>query len=446
MGKKIIVAGGGHGGIAAAALLAEHGFDVTVYEKNRREDMGYDWTDIFDRKGLLACGMTMPPEDKYRLKNDMTFFSPSRNKTLKQHVPEDQLEIQMERKDIYNHIIAHAEKCGVKFSYETEILAPVMLGGRVAGIKTKDETIYTDLVIDSAGINSPIRKNLPDALGIQKEPDKYDTFYVYRAFYNKTATVEDDKYRVYLLFDNKQQICWVADDEEYTDVLIGRFSPLTDAEVEDTLGKLRELNDDLGTERLRGGQYVTIPVRQPLGLLVADGYAAIGDSAFMTVPIIGSGIANSLKAARLLADAVIADKDELFSADTLWKYQRDFYKKLGAGLAPIAIIKLMVARFSPKDLDYFFDNEILNSNDMTIGADTNSIMCFIEKLMNFNSLKLKVKGVMSDFVLSKKVLGMNTRIAAVMAITKAMPVRYDRKRVLSWVEGYNKCFKIDKGD
>lgn len=48
MGKKIIVAGGGHGGIAAAALLAEHGFDVTVYEKNRREDMGYDWTDIFD--------------------------------------------------------------------------------------------------------------------------------------------------------------------------------------------------------------------------------------------------------------------------------------------------------------------------------------------------------------------------------------------------------------
>ena len=200
MGKKIIVAGGGHGGIAAAALLAEHGFDVTVYEKNRREDMGYDWTDIFDRKGLLACGMTIPPEDKYRLKNDMTFFSPSRNKTLKQHVPEDQLEIQMERKDIYNHIIAHAEKCGVKFSYETEILAPVMLGSRVAGIKTKDETIYADLVIDSAGINSPIRKNLPDALGIQKEPDKYDTFYVYRAFYNKTATVEDDKYRVYLLF------------------------------------------------------------------------------------------------------------------------------------------------------------------------------------------------------------------------------------------------------
>ena len=56
MGKRIIVAGGGHGGIAAAKLLAEQGFDVTVYEKNERENMGYDWTDIFDKKGFFACG------------------------------------------------------------------------------------------------------------------------------------------------------------------------------------------------------------------------------------------------------------------------------------------------------------------------------------------------------------------------------------------------------
>ena len=42
MEKKIIVAGGGHGGIATAALLAKNGLDVTVYEKNTRETMGYD--------------------------------------------------------------------------------------------------------------------------------------------------------------------------------------------------------------------------------------------------------------------------------------------------------------------------------------------------------------------------------------------------------------------
>ena len=45
MGNRIIVAGGGHGGIATAMLLAKKGFDVTVYEKNCADNMGYDWTD-----------------------------------------------------------------------------------------------------------------------------------------------------------------------------------------------------------------------------------------------------------------------------------------------------------------------------------------------------------------------------------------------------------------
>ena len=35
--KKIIVAGAGHGGLTAAYNLAKNGFDVTVYEKNKRE-------------------------------------------------------------------------------------------------------------------------------------------------------------------------------------------------------------------------------------------------------------------------------------------------------------------------------------------------------------------------------------------------------------------------
>ena len=56
MSRKIIVAGGGHGGITAGMLLAQNGFDVTVYEKNSRDSMGHDWTDIFDKKAFAAVG------------------------------------------------------------------------------------------------------------------------------------------------------------------------------------------------------------------------------------------------------------------------------------------------------------------------------------------------------------------------------------------------------
>ena len=114
---RIIVAGGGHGGLGAAALLARSGFDVTVCEKNAREDMGYDWTDIFDKKGLFAVGLGLPEEGKYALKNDMTFYCPSGEHKLRQHTPEDQLEIQMERRDICEMLIRHAQECGVKFEF-----------------------------------------------------------------------------------------------------------------------------------------------------------------------------------------------------------------------------------------------------------------------------------------------------------------------------------------
>ena len=440
MGKRIIVAGGGHGGIAAAAQLAESGYDVTVYEKNRREDMGYDWTDIFDRKGLFVCGMQMPPEDKYLMKNDMTFISPSRRFTKKQHVPQDKLEIQMERKDIYDHIISHAEKCGVKFEYETEVKAPVLLGGRVAGIETNKGIEFADLVIDAAGIASPVRSQLPECFGIQNQVDKFEQFYVYRGFFNKTAEVKGDKFRVYLFFDNQLQICWVADDGTHTDVLIGRFEPFGMDEVESTLTKLREINADLGTELVRGGQFVKIPVRQPLGVLVADGYAAIGDSAFMTVPIIGSGIANSFKAARVLADTVKADKNELYTADTLWKYQRGYYNILGAGLAPLAIVKLMMTKFTPAELDYMLEKNILNDEDMTITADSTSLWSFVH--FSPAGVRDKVAGVCTNPAVMLKVTKMIARISAVITATKAMPLKYDRKLVNNWVKIYNACFKM----
>ena len=113
MCKKIIVAGGGHGGIATASLLSQKGFDVTVYEKNTRENIGYDWTDIFDPKAFNVAGIPMPSENLYELKTDMTFYTPAGNTPIRQRVPDDKAEIKMERKDIYNHLITHAENNGV---------------------------------------------------------------------------------------------------------------------------------------------------------------------------------------------------------------------------------------------------------------------------------------------------------------------------------------------
>lgn len=441
MGKRIIVAGGGHGGITAGMLLAKNGYDVTVFEKNARGNMGHDWTDIFDKKGFTALGLELPPKELYNLKHDMTFYGPAMETALHQNTPIDQLEIQMERRDIYNYIIEKAENAGVKFVYDCEIIASVLFGNRVVGIKTSKGDEFADLVIDACGIDSPVRKALPESLGIQNNSIDYEQFYVYRAFWNKTAEVDDiDKFKVLMLPEGKLGITWVATEEDHTDVLIGRFMPFDMDEVDRTMAKLRESNPSIGTQIKRGGQFVKIPVRQPLGVLVADGYAAIGDSAFMTVPIIGSGIANSFKAARILADAIVADKDYAFSAESLWKYQTEFYKKIGSGLAPLACVKLMLTRLEGHELDYIFKTGILNADDMTIGADSTNLASMLGG-MPLDDIKIKLTGLINDKTVLKKVVRMGLELVKATAVTVAMPKTYDRTAVLKWVKEYNECFK-----
>lgn len=441
MNKKIIVAGGGHGGITCAMLLAKNGFDVTVYEKQSRENMGYDWTDIFDKKGFFAVGLDMPDKSMYKLKHDMTFYGPAMETALIQNTDPDKLEIQMERKTIYDYIILHAENAGVKFVYDCAVEEPLFFGNRVVGIRTAQGEFYADLVIDACGISSPLRKAMSASTGIQNNPIPYEQFYVYRAFFNKTAEVEEtEKFRVILLAENKLGISWIDTEEEYTDVLIGRFEEFDLAEAERSIEKLRETNPSIGTEILRGGAFANIPVRQPLGVMVADGYAAIGDSAFMTVPIIGSGIANSFKASKILADTIIADKEGAYSAETLWSYQREFYKNIGASLAPLACVKLMLTRLEGSELDYIFAKGILNAEDMTIDSDSTSLGAMLGG-MSAEDIKIKLSGLINNKAVLAKVIRMGLELAKATVVTAALPKTYNRKNVLRWVEEYNNCFK-----
>ena len=442
MAKKIIVAGGGHGGIACAAQLSAAGFEVEVYEKHAREDMGYDWTDIFDPKSLRAAHLPMPAKDKYEYKTNMTFIPPSGNTPVKQDVPEDELEIKMERRDIYDLIISHAQRNGVKLFFDTEIKGAIMAGDRVIGIETDKGNVFGDMVIDACGCESVVRASLPYVCGIQKHTREFEKFYVYRAFYNKASEEEPEhRYKVYMLPNGRMGIGWVAAEEGYSDLLIGEFEPFTVEEAEQKAEFFRKENPILGDKVLRGGYMVEIPVRQPLSIMVADGYAAIGDSAFMTVPIIGSGLADAFKASKMLSDTIIADKSETYSAETLWSYQVKYFKELGAGMAPLALVKLLLAKITPTQLDYLFDNGILDADMLTITADSTSLT----SMLSFDpALFGKAKHLIKDKELTAMILRLGKDIGKATAICATMPKVYGRYNVQRWAKGYDRLFRLRK--
>lgn len=437
--KKIVVAGGGHGGIAAASLLAKQGFDVTVYEQHAETNMGQDWTDIFAPGAFSRIDMPMPDPSLYETKENMTFYGPGFHTALRQDIPAEKLEIKMERRDIYAHIIRCAKENGAKFEFENAVLAPIVLGDRVAGIRTEKGDVYADLVIDACGLDSPVKKGLPAVCGVNADVGKNNQFYVYRAFYDRATQDEvNDKYKVCLFAENILGIGWVATEADHTDLLVGRFEPFDLEEANRTADFYRASNPSLGTKVLRGGQFVKIPVRQPLSKLVCDGYAAIGDAAYMTVPIIGSGIANSFKAARMLADTVSEDTDGAFSAETLWNYQRRYYKELGNGFAVLACVKEALTVFTPAELDYLFDNGVITANDMSIDADTTSLIGILQG-NSIGDYKKKVMGAIKDKVLLGKMLRVGKKAAGVISVTSRMPRAYTKKAVDSWVRAYEKA-------
>ena len=167
MGKKIVVAGAGHGGLVAGMKLAAAGYEVTVYERKIRADLGYDWEDAIDFRIFADCGLEPPEKEEIEFNGDMKFYNPNLKAPIV--VPANgKGSAVFERSEIYDVLISAAEQNGVKIIYNTEIIAPVMNGLRVTGIRTSDGVVDADLVIDAAGINSPIRRNLPVCCNVDR--------------------------------------------------------------------------------------------------------------------------------------------------------------------------------------------------------------------------------------------------------------------------------------
>ena len=343
MGKKIIIAGAGHAAMMCGATLAKNGYDVTVYERRKRKDVGYPWFDCVNPDIFEMVGAPTPEEAgiEWAWRNDITFYGPNTDDDHKifQHLnfPED-TEIIIDRFKLYDLMIDYAEKCGVKFEYGVNIKGPIVKKNRIVGIKTSKGDKKGDLVIDGCGCNSVLRNNLPDYWGIQKNPPRGDIIYLYRAYFDCPVdpdTVEDKYKCIFLPSDTDFNFCWtdVVKDfdgfDKFTDVLIADIDPMTPAEAERRAEDYRKKIPELGKTRLKGGQVTPLTIREPLSNLVADGYVAIGDSAHMSMAVNGSGLSIGFEVSQFLAETIMADKKGEFTAKTLYPFAYKFWKKKG---------------------------------------------------------------------------------------------------------------------
>lgn len=445
MSKKIIVAGAGHGGLGAAAMLAKSGLDVTVYEKKEQNKLGYDWKDAFYIDAFTAIGMKLPPEELYGIGSLMTFYGPSCKTALKEKSdPKGRTikntPVKMERKVIYKLLIDYCLECGVKFVFNCEITGVVIDKDRVIGIKTASGEVYADLVIDAAGIDSPVRTNLPSFMGIQNEATSNDRITIYRAYYNKEDFPVEDPYKVLLLYNNENGISWVCDEGNLVDVLIGKFTTTDEQSIFNLIGKIRNDNPYIGEKLVRGGEFVPIPVTHPLSRMVHNGYAAIGDSAFMTVPVIGSGIANSLYAAKILAQTVLEDADGEYSSKTLWNYQYKYFKEIGFGMAKLAFVKIFLTKVQPEDLTFFLDNDYLTPDMLSMFMGYSGIGGVIKSSTMSDYIKI-VKGLNEKREFTGAFAAIPAGMAKLVAVERTFPKSFDEDKLSSWCRMFDNLYR-----
>ena len=427
---KILIAGAGIGGLYAAYLLGKSGHSVIVYEKiENLNSMRYDWHDDINPHDFAELGLTLPSE--HFPKKPWTFVSPNGN-TITVEQSDKYLDYSTERRPLNSYLFGLASQYAT-IRFGVTVNKVLYENGKICGLAFADGSLEKcDLVIDSCGIDSPVRKSLPDECGVEKYINENDIFVVYRAFYNAIPDAEV-KYtnKAYMKHLGEKGISWFIMDNNpnLINVLIGRLGELSKETLERAKQHLHNDNPAFGNELKRGGIICRIPVRNPLKIFVTNGYAAIGDSACMTIPMIGSGIITSLYAAKFLNDTLTNNCST--DVNNLWNYQIAVYKKFGAEHYGVNYMKNWLLSQEDYLIDWIFCSGVLSQKDMQLST--------VGKLLklSFSEIMQKLK---KGFPYINRLLAMSNMLSKCHKLTKIahnIPQSYDKSQIENWIKKLN---------
>lgn len=432
MKGTVAIIGANQTGLFAAKLFSEQGFSVFVFEKNSRENAAYEWTDDISPSVFKEVGLPFPPNDIFTRTGSLTFVPPGHNPVF---VPknEEEPDINVSRRGLNEWLISLLPD-DVELYFDACVTRALTDGDVVYGVEfSNGETFECDLVVDCGGVNSLVRRSLPQIFQIQNEVSANDKFFARRAFFARPENCPRPEHpkKIYLKHKNENGIsrCFLKNDDETSDILVGRIGSLSDETYENAIADLKEDNPIIGNKVSGGDVIFEIPVRRPLSNIVANGYVLLGDSACMTIPIIGSGIGSGLKAAKMLADAFAAADKEPFSKKNLYRYQLKFMREIGGKHAAIELVKNKLLSSRGNEIDDLVKSGVIEG---------------LVSVVSGGSAKRLVKSFLALFFkyfsLWKTLFGVSIKAAGVVSHATKMPPRFDEKEFEKWRKKYDKPF------
>lgn len=435
--SKIIIVGANQGALVLGELLGKQGYEVTLYEKLKRQDVAYPWHDNMAPATFGRIGLPVPPASiAIKKEKDWTFIPPDKKTSFAMKVPDDRRDVMVQRRPfnewLYERTRAHAE-----IVYETQVDCVITENGRVCGVKLSDgRELSADLVVDCGGANSSVRRNLPREFGMETELNPHCAFHVRRTFFKRNNSASDPKqtHTLFMRHLGEKGISWCADypNEGLVDVLVGRVDELNDETYNRALADVRKEFPIIGDEAVFGGELVSIPVRHAASLMVADGYCVLGDSAFMTIPMMGSGMAGCMLAAKILTE-VLDGKDD-FSKANLYRYQVEFMKEIGGKNSGIDVLKNWMIDIDSDKLSFLMNKGIIGEKEFSAAGSGNGVKLSFGDIMN------KVVVGIGRLPLLFNVIGAVSKMKKQMAIGVEIPEKWNEAEFNEWRKKYEVNF------
>lgn len=441
---RIAVIGLGQGGAVAAMRLAKMGFAVDVFEQAPQGEVGHPWYDDIRFDIFAFCGLPLPDRSCYTQKGKRLFISPDEKNSLAVPSAKPMEEISISRRALSAHLGALCEKAGCRVHYGTTVESLLTEDDAVTGVRVQGTPHHAGLTIDASGVFSPFRAQVPKKFGVQAQPGKNDVMTAWRGFFAHTpgTAAPDPDRNIYIKHQNSVGLSWCnLNDRDEVDVFVGRIGGLSEAEKDAAVQAMFENHDFFSDTVLQPGMRGVISLRGPLSMMVADGYVALGDSAFMTMPMMGSGIEASMKAAVWLTDLILKENITHFTAAALWPWQVRYYEELGARYLFVDVVKRWVLNIDVDLLNWLFSCGAVTNEDMgLVSTDPdNPYRLTVGKLLKKAAIVLQKPKILTETAkwMLKAVHAKQTALA--------IPKVFNPVAVARWRKRYDDVFeKIEK--
>ena len=389
----VIVAGGGLAGTIAAQSVSYYSnqkLSILVVDRNsefmpgRKSFSGWTCGDAVSKQAVdyMAERIKVPwsePEIEHHVKGVMA-FSPDRQTAI----PFDGEGYMLNRQKLPEVQNERAKKRGINFEFEINLTGLLYDDSQVIGVegidnKTKQPFKKTSkVVIDATGITSMLRNGIKNTTKMEKKIDRQDIESTgrYIMYFEKDKDDLTEFDPDYCIIHLDQDIApggygWVfPKGQNKVNIGLGVEKTFLDQrnarlKKNDTVSSLidqyvarnramknAKLSEDVIDKNNAIGNF-QVSVRRQNDCLVANGFAIVGDAAWMPKPLDAGGIGPALVAGTIIGKCVV---EAIESGDVtergLWRYNKEFINEYGYKTAGLEIFRRLIQTLTNDQIDY----------------------------------------------------------------------------------------------